>query len=323
MLVVLAFVVFTLAGFSALLAAVLPRFLHDRPFSLPLAFLLLGAGLGLVPGLPDVDPLERGPLVEHLTEVVVIIALMGAGLAIDRPVGWRRWASAWRLIAIAMPLTIILVAVTGSVMGGLPLAAAVLLGAVMAPTDPVLAGDVQVGEPSERTQEAEARFAITAEAGLNDGAAFPAVYLAIALATAGGWGGWLGGWLVVDVVLRVVIGIVVGLVVGRGLGWLFFRASASPLRLSESLDGFTALTVTFLAYGITQLATGYGFVAVFVAACAMRSSERSHGAHQVAHRFVEQVERMLTAWLVLLLGVAIADGLLADLTWGSPPQGSC
>ncbi len=315
-LAVLPFAVFTIAGASALLAAMLPRMLRGRAFSLPLAFLLLGVGLGFVPGLPTLDPLEHGVVVEHLTEVVVIIALMGAGLAIDRPVGWRRWTSAWRLIVIAMPLTIVAVAVTGSMIGGLPLAAAVLLGAVMAPTDPVLAGDVQVGKPGQGTQEDEVRFAVTAEAGLNDGAAFPVVYLAIALAAAGGWGGWLAGWVLVDVVVRLAVGTAIGLVVGWGLGRLFFRSRLGSLRLSEDVEGFTALAVTFLAYGITQLATGYGFLAVFVAAVMIRSAERSHGAHQVAHGFVEQVERMLTAWLLLLLGVAIADGLLADLTWG-------
>jgi NhaP-type Na+/H+ or K+/H+ antiporter len=312
---VLPFVVFALAGASALLAAVLPRLLHDRAFSLPMAFLALGVLLGLVPGLPEVDPTEHETLTEHLTEVVVIISLMGAGLAIDRRVGWRRWRTTWRLLAVAMPLTIVLVAVTGSLLGGLPLAAAVLLGAALAPTDPVLASDVQVGEPSEETDEDEVRFALTSEAGLNDGAAFPAVYLAIGLAAAGGWGTWVGEWVLVDLVLRLAIGVAVGLAVGWLLGRVFFRAEKDFLRLSDDVEGFTALAVCFLAYGLAQLATGYGFVAVFVAACAIRSAERSHGAHQVAHGFVEQVERMLTSWLLLLLGAAIADGLLAGLTW--------
>ncbi len=311
----LPFVVFALAGASALLAAVLPRLLHDRAFSLPMAFLALGVLLGLVPGLPEVDPTEHETLTEHLTEVVVIISLMGAGLAIDRRVGWRRWRTTWRLLAVAMPLTIVLVAVTGSLLGGLPLAAAVLLGAALAPTDPVLASDVQVGEPSEETDEDEVRFALTSEAGLNDGAAFPAVYLAIGLAAAGGWGTWVGEWVLVDLVLRLAIGVAVGLAVGWLLGRVFFRAEKDFLRLSDDVEGFTALAVCFLAYGLAQLATGYGFVAVFVAACAIRSAERSHGAHQVAHGFVEQVERMLTSWLLLLLGAAIADGLLAGLTW--------
>jgi NhaP-type Na+/H+ or K+/H+ antiporter len=281
-----------------------------------MAFLALGVLLGLLPGLPAVDPLEHGAVTEHLTEVVVIISLMGAGLAIDRPFGWRAWTSTWRLLAIAMPLTIVLVAVTGSVLGGLPLAAAVLLGAAMAPTDPVLASDVQVAEPSEDTHEDEVRFAVTSEAGLNDGAAFPAVYLAITLAAAGGWGTWLGTWVLWDLVGRLAIGVGIGLAVGWGLGRVFYRAKQDFLRLSDDVEGFTALAVTFLAYGLTQLASGYGFVAVFVAAVTIRSTERSHGSHQVAHGFVEQVERMLTAWLLLLLGAAIADGLLGELTWG-------
>ena len=311
----LPFVVFALAGASALLAAMLPRLLRDRAFSLPMAFLGLGVLLGLLPGLPDVDPREHEVLTEHLTEIVVIISLMGAGLAIDRKVGWKRWRTTWRLLAIAMPLTIALGAVTGSLLGGLPLAAAVLLGAALAPTDPVLASDVQVGEPSEETHEDEVRFALTSEAGLNDGAAFPGVYLAIGLAAAGGWGAWVAEWALVDVLLRLAIGVALGFAIGWLLGRVFFRAEQEFLRLSVNVEGFTALAVCFLAYGLTQLATGYGFVAVFVAALTIRSAERSHGAHQVAHGFIEQVERMLTSWLLLLLGAAIADGLLAGLTW--------
>ncbi|SDQ13072.1 sodium:proton antiporter [Quadrisphaera sp. DSM 44207] len=311
----LPFVIFAVAGASALLAAMLPRVVHDRAFSLPMAFLGAGVLLGLVPGLPEVDPMAHPKVTEHLTEVVVIISLMGAGLAIDRVVGWRRWASTWRLLAIAMPLTIVLVAWTGSALAGLPLAAAVLLGAALAPTDPVLASDVQVAEPSEEVGEDEVRFALTSEAGLNDGAAFPAVHLAITVASAGLSSGALLGWALEDLLLRTAVGVVGGLVIGGVLGRLFFHSARDYLRLSEDVEGFTALAVTFLAYGLTQLAHGYGFVAVFVAACAFRAAERGHGAHQVTHGFVEQVERMLTAWVLLLLGAALADGLLSALTW--------
>lgn len=310
------FVVFLLAGLSALLAAVLPRLLKGVPFSLPMAFLGLGAVIGAVPGLPSVDPVEHEAVTEHLTEVVVIISLMGAGLAIDRPVGWRRWRSTWQLLAVAMPLTVALVALTGSLLGGLPLAAAVLLGAALAPTDPVLAGDVQVAEPSEASDEDEVRFALTSEAGLNDGAAFPAVYLAIGLAAhAGALGSWVWGWALGDLLLRLAVGVGVGLALGWGLGRLFFHAGPEALRLSRQVEGFTALAVTFLAYGSAQLLHGYGFVAVFVAAVTLRAAERSHGAHRVAHGFVEQTERMLTAWVLLLLGAALSDGLLGALTW--------
>ncbi|PPK93529.1 NhaP-type Na+/H+ or K+/H+ antiporter [Kineococcus xinjiangensis] len=313
----LAPVLFAVAGGSALLAAVLPRLLHDKPFSLPMTFLGVGVLLGAVPGLPDVQPLAHSTITKHVTEIVVIIALMGAGLALDRPVGWRRWATTWRLILIVMPVCIALTALAGVLIGGLPLAAAILLGAVLAPTDPVLAGDVQVGEPAgDEEAEDEVRFALTSEAGLNDGAAFPAVHLAVALATGAGLSlATLGSWALEDVLWRGGVGLLVGLAVGKGLGRLFFRARLRVLRLADDVEGFTALAVTFLAYGVAELLHGYGFVAVFVAAVAIKSHERSHDAHVVAHGFVEQVERMLTAWLLLLLGAAMADGLLKPLTW--------
>ncbi|NHC44397.1 cation:proton antiporter domain-containing protein [Motilibacter aurantiacus] len=309
--------IFALAGAGALLAAALPRVLEQRPFSLPLAFLAAGVVVGLLPvGLPELDPVEHGPFVEHAAEVVVIVSLMGAGLALDRPFAWRRWATTWRLLLIAMPVTIALVAWLGWAVAGLPAASALLLGAVLSPTDPVLAGDVQVGEPTDAEEsEDEVRFALTSEAGLNDGLAFPFVMLAIALAGHGAVADRVGGWAVEDLLVRVVVGVVGGLVVGRLLGRAFFRARANALRLSEHADGFVALAVTFLAYGVTELCHGYGFIAVFVAACSIRAAERSHGYHGVMHGFVEQVERLLTAWLLLLLGVAFADGLLGALTW--------
>ncbi|WP_432505426.1 cation:proton antiporter [Kineococcus arenarius] len=309
-------VLFALAGASALVAAMLPRVVDRLPVNLPMTFLAGGVLLGLVPGLPAVRPMEHEAVTAHVTEIVVIISLMGAGLALDRPVGWRRWASTWRLILVAMPLTIALVALAGSALAGLPVAAAVLLGAALAPTDPVLASDVQVGEPAdEEATEDEVRFALTSEAGLNDGAAFPVVHLAVVLATAGATAGALGGWALEDLLLRTVVGVAVGLGVGKLLGAMFFRSALPSLRLADDVEGFTALAVTFLAYGLAELLHGYGFLAVFVAACAIRSAERSHGAHRVAHRFVEQVERMLTSWLLLLLGAALADGLLSALTW--------
>ena len=309
-------VLFTLAGASALVAALLPRVVDRLPVNLPMAFLGGGVLLGLVPGLPTVDPLEHEEATQHVTELVVIISLMGAGLALDRAVGWRRWASTWRLIAVAMPVTIALVAWAGWALAGLPVAAALLLGAALAPTDPVLASDVQVGEPAdEEGTEDEVRFALTSEAGLNDGAAFPIVHLAVVLATTGLSAVALRDWFLEDVALRGVVGVVSGVAVGWVLGRVFFHSPLPSLRLADNAEGFTALAVTFLAYGVTEVLHGYGFVAVFVAACTIRSAERAHGAHRVAHEFVEQIERMFTSWLLLLLGAALTDGLLSALTW--------
>ncbi|GAA4445439.1 cation:proton antiporter [Phytohabitans houttuyneae] len=315
---------YMVVGAGALLAGILPRLLERRPLSMPIAFLGLGVLVFALPtGLPDPDPLAHPELAEHLTEVGVIVALMGAGLKIDRPMGWRRWAATWRLLAIAMPLTIAATALLGWWWAGLVPAAALLLGAALAPTDPVLASDVQVGEPTDREDsEDEVRITLTSEAGLNDGLAFPFVYAAIAIATVGSDpGAWLGEWLLTDVLYKSVAGLVGGLVVGRLLGRLFFRARSEVLRMAHHSEGFLALAATFLAYGAAELAGGYGFVAVFVAARAIRAAERSHEYHQVLHDFAEQTERLLTVLLLLLFGGAVVGGLLAPLTWPAAAVG--
>ncbi|WP_328460254.1 cation:proton antiporter [Actinoplanes sp. NBC_00393] len=307
-------VVFALIGVGALLAGILPRLVERRPLSMPIAFLGLGMLVfGLPLNLPEADPLAHAKLTEHLTEVGVIVALMGAGLKIDRPFGVRRWASTGRLLIIAMPVTIAAMAFLGWWWVGLVPASALLLGAAMAPTDPVLASDVQVGEPTdEEDSEDEVRFALTSEAGLNDGLAFPFVYAAIAMAIGGSW---FGEWVLKDVLYKGAVGLVGGIVIGHLLGKLFFRAKRDALRLARHSEGFLALAATFLAYGLVEVIGGYGFLAVFVAARAIRAAERSHEYHQVLHDFAEQTERLLTVLLLLLLGGAVVSGLLAPLTW--------
>ncbi|MDY7084976.1 MAG: cation:proton antiporter [Actinomycetota bacterium] len=309
-------VVFAVVGLGALLAGVLPRVLERRPLSMPIAFLALGMLVFALPiGLPDADPLAHPKVTEHLTELGVIVALMGAGLKIDRPLSRRGWMSTGRMLVIAMPVTIAAMALLGWWWAGLVPATALLLGAALAPTDPVLASDVQVGEPTdEEDSEDEVRFALTSEAGLNDGLAFPFVYAAIAMAGTAGWG-WVGEWAWKDLLYRLVVGVVAGLLSGKLLGWLFFRARRASLRLAKHSEGFLALAATLLAYGVAELAQGYGFLAVFVAARAIRAAERSHDYHQVLHDFAEQTERLLTVLLLLLFGGAVVGGLLAPLTW--------
>lgn len=312
-------IVYTTLGLGALAAAVLPRLLRRRPLSMPIVFLVIGAVAAALPvPLPQVDPVADRVWVEHVTEVCVIVSLMGAGLAINRPFTPRSWAGPWRLIGITLPLTVVATAMSAWLLLGWPVAAALLAGALLAPTDPVLAAEVRVGEPTDdENDEDEVRFALTAEAGLNDGLAFPFVLAAVALAAAGGaWSqaGW-GRWFVVDVLVKVAVGVVVGLALGRLLGWMFFRAGASALRLSGHMEGFVALAATFLSYGIAELAHGYGFLAVFVTACTIRAAERDHGYHKVLHEFTEQIERLLTAALLVLLGGYLVTGGLSELTW--------
>jgi NhaP-type Na+/H+ or K+/H+ antiporter len=304
-------------GAVVLLTAWLPMLLKELPLSLPIACIAVGAVLAWSPlaTLVAANPLENRYLTERLTEFVVIVALMGAGLKLDRPVGWRSWNVTWRLLGISMPLTIAAVALLGWGFLGLSIASAILLGAALAPTDPVLASDVQVGPP-QSGEEDDVRFSLTSEAGLNDGLSFPFVYLAIAISLAQGSGEpWLLNWVWVDLVWRLAAGITVGWLTGRVLGFLIFRLP-NRAQLSRTGDGFVALGVTCLSYGLTELAHGYGFLAVFVAAVTLRSVERTHRYHESLHSFSEQIERLLMMVLLVCFGAAIAEGsIFGALNW--------
>ncbi|HSE10371.1 MAG TPA: cation:proton antiporter [Nocardioidaceae bacterium] len=325
--------IYLLAGAALLLAVVLPTALRSAAISAPIVLLLVGALMGLLP-LPDgvdVSPMGNLGFVEHLTEFTVIIALMGVGLALDRPLdlrrlsSWRKWGAAWRLLGIAMPLTIAGVALVGWWVVGLAPAGALLLGAVLAPTDPVLASDVQVEGPTsadagghdEIDESDEVRFALTSEAGMNDGLAFPFVYAAIFLASIGPVAEWGLRWLGWELVGRVVLGVALGIAVGWLLAKAAFRSPARSLRLAETGEPLLALAAVLLSYGIAEALGGYGFLAVFACAMTLRSAERGHHYHAHMHDVVERLERLLTLVVLLLLGVSMTNGLLRNLPWES------
>lgn len=309
-----------LIGFGALvlMTAWLPMVLSEAPLSLPIFCVAIGAGFSALPlEIYVPHPSDNLPVVERLTELVVIISLMGAALKIDRKIGWRSWLMTWRLLAIAMPVTILALAWLGYAMLGLGVATALVMASALAPTDPVLASDVQVGPPKSG-EEDDTRFTLTSEAGLNDGLAFPFIMCAIAIAEAGRTGEpWFLRWLGSEVIWRLSAGVGVGVLLGYALGWLVFRLP-NRAKLSQTGDGFVALGITVAVYGIAEVLHGYGFIAVFVAGLALRAAERNHKYHQTLHDFSEQLERLLMMVLLVLFGGAIASGgLLHALTWSS------
>ena len=300
-------------GIAVLAAAALPRVLAARPLSMPILHLAMGAAaFALIDDLPTPDPLAGDAVVERLSELVVVISLMGAGLRLDRRVGWASWSLTWRLLAVAMPLSIAATALLGWGALGLTPAAALLLGAVMAPTDPVLASDVQVEGPGEGDdEEDEVRSTLTSEAGLNDALAFPFTNLAIAVA---GGGSWVAGWVLDDVVLKLGIGLLVGVAGGWLLQRLVFRGTGTT-PLARSADGIVALGATLSVYAVAEVAHGYGFLSVFVAALVLRDAERDHDYHEVLHDFSDGLERLGSVVLLLLLGGAVVRGALEPLGW--------
>jgi NhaP-type Na+/H+ or K+/H+ antiporter len=301
-------------GVAAFGVVGLPHVLSRQPLSYPIVFVAGGVLLFSLPlGLIQPDPIEFAETTETLTEIGVITALMGAGLAINRAPGWKTWGSTVRLLAITMPFTIAAVAGLGWWALGLTPAAAVLLGAVLAPTDPVLASDVQVPAPAGDEDDDDVRFALTSEAGLNDGLAFPFTNLAILIALNGvAPSGWLGDFLLVEVLYKLSVGLLGGVVVGRILAWGIF-ARRSPL--PRTRDGMMALAATLIAYAVTEMVGGYGFLAVFVAAVVIRNQERKHSYLEVMHQFSDQIERLLSAVILVLFGGALASGILGYLDW--------
>ncbi|WP_185443122.1 cation:proton antiporter [Kribbella qitaiheensis] len=309
---------YLVAGAALLVGAILPRLLRRYAISAPIAFVGAGLLLGLAVDRSHLSPIAEPGLTKHLAELTILIALMGVGLAIDRPIGWQRWRTTWRLLLIAMPACIAAVAGAGWLLGLAP-ATALLLGAVLAPTDPVLASDVQVqgpstGEGAEPEEDDEVRFALTSEAGLNDALAFPFVYAAVFAATKGAIGDWGIEWLAWDLAGRTLIGIAVGAGAGRLLGKMAFGAPSRTFRLADSREPVLALAMTLGVYGLTQVLHGYGFLAVFVAALTLRAAERGHDFHAELHSFIEELEHILTWGILLLLGVAITGGILKPLT---------
>jgi sodium/hydrogen antiporter len=306
-------------GLVVIIAAWIPVSIERSPVSLPLVLVALGACLFALPWFHAPDPREHVEVTRRVTEFGVLVALVGAGISIDRPLGVRRWAITWRLLSVGMLASIGGITVLGMVLLRLDLPTSLLLGAVLAPTDPVLASDVQVGEPaleeSRLDDEDDVRFGLTSEAGMNDGLAFPFVHLALVLAaaTAAGSAGdlaWLPGWLAIDVGYRLAAGAAIGWLVGRVLGRLVFDGPGRLPPIAASSQGFVALGITMVAYGLTELLHGYGFLAVFVAALSLRRTHRTDEYHSVLHGFASEIEQAVSSVLLVLFGGAAA--LLLD-----------
>ena len=321
-----------------LVGMALSRTLLSRlPLTTSLLYLLVGFLLGpWGVGLIRVDTIRHAAVLEVVTELAVLISLFCAGLKLRLPLSDKRWWLPARLASVSMTLTVAMIAAVGVLLLGLPLGAAVLLGAILAPTDPVLASDVQVAHASDRDR---LRFGLTGEAGLNDGTAFPFVMLGLGLMGLHdlGTSGWK--WMAVDVAWAVAGGLAVGAAAGTLIARLVLYLRKTH-KEAVGLDEFLSLGLLALAYGVAMLLHTYGFLAVFAAGVALRRVEAGHSggeappdvssaaaaggdAHHVATDpekapaymaqavlgFSEQLERMAEVAVVVVIG-----GLLASAT---------
>lgn len=310
-------IMLTIVGLAALGMAWMPAISKKTRVSYAIWYVFAGFLLYAFSNFfPHPDPIRKETFTVHFTELAVIISLMGTGLKIDERFSLKNWAIPFRLVTITMILTIAAVAYLSMKFLDFDLPSAILLGAVLAPTDPVLASDVQVGPPNDKDRN-ETRFALTAEAGMNDGMAFPFTWLAVAFALNrpdANNSGTVGDWLWMDLLYRIVVGVAAGFLIGRLLAWLLFYLPKRNASV-EVRDGFVAISVTLVVYGVTELFSGYGFIAVFVAAVTIRNYEMDHEFHSKLHSFTEQIERILLSIVLLLFGGSLATGILNELNW--------
>lgn len=259
-----------LASGVLLLMALASSYLRDLPITTSALYLALGLALGPA-GLAVVslDIVASSHYLERITETAVIVALFVGGLKLRLP--WRdpAWRAAFVLAGPVMLLTIVGLAAVAHFVLGIPGPLALLLAAVLAPTDPVLASAVAVNDADDHDRM---RYGISGEAGLNDGMAFPFVVLALGWAAHGEAGTWLVEWAGLRLLWAVPVAVVLGLVLGKVVGRVAIALRARQRDATAPSD-LLALALIGLAYVSAEAIGAWGFLAVFAAGLGLRAAE--------------------------------------------------
>jgi sodium/hydrogen antiporter len=271
------------------------------PLSFAIIYLIVGIVLGpYVFGLIQLrrDEVFNAELLKRITELVVIISVFSCGLRIVRPLRLKSWDITVRLIVFLMPISIFALAVVGKLFLGMNWGEAILLGAILAPTDPVLASEVQLTDLNDQD---ELRFGLTSEGGLNDALAFPFVYFGLYALKDDNWGNWFKQWIAVDLIWAIAVGIIMGIVVAKSIVWIEEKIQKRR-PADELMEDFIAISTILITYSLTEMVNGYGFLAVFVAGLVVQRSYRNPEKTLAQLEFVEQVEKLLEVGTILLLG---------------------
>lgn len=284
-------------GLLLLLVTLGSGWIARLPLSYALIYLIFGIilspyGFNLIQLRPDAEFLER------LTEFVVIISLFSCGLKMNRPLRSQNWSSPIRLIGFLMPITIFSLAAIGHFFLKLNCGAAILLGAILAPTDPVLASEVQLSHIKDKD---ELRFGLTSEGGLNDALAFPFVYFGLRWLKNDNWQDWFKEWVAVDVIWAIAAGFVMGIVVSRSIVWLDKRLQKF-VTTDKLMEDFVALSIVLITYSLTEVVNGYGFLAVFIAGMVTQHSYQDPEKRFSQLEFTETIEKLMEIGTILLLG---------------------
>ncbi|RZA26784.1 MAG: sodium:proton antiporter [Proteobacteria bacterium] len=302
---------FLFLGLLLLSAAVLRTYLKPLPVTSSLTYFIVGMAVGPY-GLKliTIDALEHVKWLEVVTEVAVVVSLFTAGLKVHIRSTAHLWSSPTRLATIGVAISVFLFALFTHYVFALSWGLAILLGAILSPTDPVLASDVQVEEVHDNDK---VRFTLTGEACLNDGTAFPFVMLGLGLLGLHDLGEGGLNWIFVDVIWSSVVGLGVGYGLGYLVGKLVLYIRNSKVEEIQA-DEFLALGLIATSYGVALAFHSYGFLAVFAAGFALRSFDKKKEAavkeegKEVSYdpdavlSFNEQLERILEIVVVVLFG---------------------
>jgi sodium/hydrogen antiporter len=272
---------------------------------LPLSYALIYLIVGLVLGSEGFDLIKvrlDTEILKRLSEFVVIVSVFGCGLKMNRLLNLRAWQSTIRLILLLMPLAILALAAIAHYFLGMSWGAAILLAAILAPTDPVLASEVQLTHVRDRD---ELRFALTSEGGLNDALAFPFVYLGIYAFKNPNWENWFQKWVAIDLVWAIAAGIVMGIIVAKAVVWIEHQLQKRR-SVDDLMENFISLSIILLTYSLTELVNGYGFLAVFVAGWIVQKSYVPQPDKRLAQlEFTEQIEKLLEVTAIVILGTIL------------------
>ena len=272
---------------------------------LPLSYALIYLVVGILLGSYGFNLIQLRPdakLLERLTEFVVLVSVFGCGLKMNRPLKPWAWNTTVRLIGLLMPISIFAIAVVSHSLLGFSWAEAILLGGILAPTDPVLASEVQLSNVEDKD---EMRFGLTSEGGLNDALAFPFVYLGLYWLKDSNLDNWFKEWVAIDLLWAVTAGIIMGYLVAKAIVWIEKRTQ--QIRpIDDVIEDFVALSTILLTYSLTELVNGYGFLAVFVAGYVVQANYFTEQDKRHAQlEFTEQIEKLLEVGTILLLGTLL------------------
>ena len=259
-----------LGGGLLLVMALSSAWIRHLPISI--ASIYLGAGILLGPwgfGLLKLDLSEPSLWLERFTELAVVLSLFVGGLRLRLPLHDPAWRAAWRLASIVMLASIVGVALIAWLALGLPPSLALLIGAVLAPTDPVLAGSVTVGHSQDHDR---LRYALSGEAGLNDGAAFPFVVLALLMLGSDLHTSGLARWAELRLLWAIPAGLGIGLLLGRLVGSAAIALRAHSRDTAAPTD-FLALALIALSYAGAAVVDAWSFLSVFAAGIGLRHAE--------------------------------------------------